>query len=171
MQNWKDLYLEHAELISDGIAAINWVDLWHNQVNFLTEEHPFATPAVFLSYRTLTTDDVGQKVQNVKAQVDVYLYYETFADTYKDAVNQESALEFIDLMDEIYKLLHGSKGENYSSMRRLGFAPMDTGNAGNLYRISYECILMDYSAIKQYTDHELEEIDVEHSDDPYEIEV
>lgn len=167
MQNWKDLYLEHAEMITNTIDSNRWVDLWHNQVNFLETEHPFPTPATFLSYRTLTTEDIGQKAQNVKVQVDVYLFYETFADTYKDAFNQETALEFIDIMDAINALFHGTSGKNYSAMRRLGFAPIDTGNAGNLYRISYECTLIDYSAKKTYEDQEIEEITIEHNKQPY----
>ncbi|MFY0714112.1 hypothetical protein J1D01_10575 [Seonamhaeicola sp. NFXS20] len=169
MQNWKDLYQEHATKIADNIPDIRWVDLWHNQVNFLTEEHPFPTPATFLSYRTLRTEDAGNKVQKVTLQVDIYLYYETFADTYNDAFNQESALSFIDLMDHINTLFHGSEGENYSSMRRLGFAPVDTGNAGNLYRMSYECQLMDYSAQKEFAEHEIDDISIEHDTMPYEI--
>ena len=32
-QNWtKALYKELAEKITNSIAAIEWVDLWHNQV-------------------------------------------------------------------------------------------------------------------------------------------
>lgn len=149
MQNWKDLYLEHAQLISTKLPEIEWFDLWHNQVNFLTEEHPFTTPAVFASYRTTNTDDLGEKVQKVNLQVDFYLYYETFADTFNGASNQESALEFIDLMDKLNAVFHGTSGTNYSEMRRINFAPVDTGNAGNLYRISYSCILIDYSAKKE----------------------
>lgn len=167
MQNWKDLYKEHATAITDNILDIRWVDLWHNQVNFLTEEHPFPTPAIFLSYRTINTQDVGNKVQKVNLQVDFYLYYETFADTYKDAFNQDSALDFIDLMDKINALFHGAEGENFSSMRRQSFEPVDTGNAGNLYRMSYECTLMDYSALKAFADHEINEISIEHDKTPY----
>ncbi len=167
MQNWKDLYLEHAEMIKADLAAVEWIDLWHNQVNFLEDEHPFNTPAIFLSYRTIQTDDVGQKVQKGRWQVDIRIFYETFADTYVDAVNQESALQFLNIAQGIYALFHGSNGTNYSSMRHIGFAPEDTGNAGNLYRISFECTLMDYSAVRNYAEHEINEIDVQQADDPY----
>ncbi|WP_438710845.1 hypothetical protein ACSTS3_19600 [Aquimarina muelleri] len=146
MQNWKDLYQEHATAIENKMPEIEWFDLWHNQVNFLTEEHPFSTPALFVSYRTIGTEDIGEKVQKVNLQVDFYLYYETFLDTFKGAYNQQSALAFIDLMDKINATFHGTSGENYSEMRRINFAPVDTGNAGNLYRISYSCVLLDYSA-------------------------
>lgn len=167
MQNWKDLYKEHAQLITDKLPNIKWIDLWHNQVNFLTEEHPFPTPAVFLSYRTLSTEDTAKKVQKVNLQVDCYLYYETFADTYRESFNQESSLDFINLMDALNAIFHGTDGKNYSSMRRLSFAPVDTGNAGNLYRTSFSCVVMDYSALKNYEDHVIDDINIENSQTPY----
>lgn len=169
MQNWEDLYLEHAQMITEKIPEVRWVDLWHNQVNFLTEEHPFPTPATFLSYRILKTKDVGNKVQEVTLQVDTYFYYETFADTYVGGINQESALDFVRVNGKIYAIFQATDGENYSSMTRIGFGPVDTGNAGNLYRTSFSCIVMDYSALKPYDDHELEEIDIDHSNAPYQL--
>lgn len=160
MQNWKDLYIELASII-DQVAAIEWIDLWHNQVGFLEDEHPFPAPAVFLAFRSNKMDDGGTKVQNVTLQVDVYLFFETFADTYKDGVNQGSATGFLESLDQINALLHGSQGENYSSMRRTGFNPVDTGGAGNLYQATYECLLVDYSAQKTFADGTFKEMEIQ----------
>lgn len=159
MENWKDLYIEIADKIKDKMPLIRWVDLWHNQVNFLTEEHPFTTPAIFLRFRTLQTNDMGDTQQEVNLQVDFYLYYETFLDTYQGGVNQGSALEFLDLMEAIHGNFHGTSGENYSAMRRTGFNDEDTGGAGNLYRVTFTCLLQDLSAQKYY--EESDEIDFE----------
>lgn len=148
MENWTNLYRELARIIQEKIPQIHWIDLWHNQVNFLQDEHPFQTPAIFLSFRTMMTQDLGQLQQEVNLQVDFYLFYETFADTYNGAYNQESALEFLDLMDKIQATFHGANGENFSAMRRVSFAPEDTGGAGNLYRISFSCLMQDISAMK-----------------------
>ncbi len=142
MQNWTHLYTELATKITDHLPEVEWVDLWHNQVNFLEDEHPFPTPAVFLNFRSLQIDDAGKKVQQVRLQVDCFLFYETFADTYNGSSNQESALAFLQLLNDLYALLHGSSGENYSSMRRIAFNPVDTGNAGNLYQLSFECLFL-----------------------------
>lgn len=149
MQNWKDLYIELAEKVSQ-IPGIEWVDLWHNQVNFLEDEHPFPTPAVFLSFRTMIVEDARENMQIMRLQVEAYLFYETFADTYKGSVNQGSALDFLDLMNSIYAKLHGTTGENYSEMRRTGFNPVDTGSAGNLYQITFECNAVDLAAKPVY---------------------
>lgn len=166
MQNWTDLYTELSEKITTHLPNVEWVDLWHNQINFLEEEHPFPTPAVFLNFRTLDIQDTGLKVQQVRLQVDCFLFYETFADTYQGSSNQESALEFLQLLNDLYALLHGTSGENYSEMRRLAFNPVDTGNAGNLYQLSFETVLVDYAAMKEFTDGEVGELTVEPGEAP-----
>lgn len=166
MQNWKDLYTELSEKITTNLPNVEWVDLWHNQVNFLEDEHPFPTPAVFLSFRTMQVEDAGKKVQNVRLQLDCYLFYETFADTYHGSSNQESALNFLNLINSLYTLLHGTSGENYSSMRRLAFNPVDTGNAGNLYQLSFECWLTDYAAVKEFTEGSVNGVLIEKGEAP-----
>lgn len=166
MQNWKDLYLELCEMAKSKVEEIKWQDLWHNQINFLAEEHPFPAPAIFFSFRTLGTSDMGEKVQNVSLQVDMYLFYETFADTYHESWNQSSALAFLDILSKVYATFHGTSGNNYSNMRRTGFSPIDTGGAGNTYLQTFECTLIDYAALKIYADSTVEDVDVQKGNKP-----
>lgn len=145
MQNWKDLYLELANKINADVPTVKWVDLWHNQLNFLQEEYDFPSPAVFFAFRSNKIDDTGMKVQQINLQVDVFLFFETYADTHRGSVNQTDALAFLQAMEDINKTLHASSGTNYSGMRRISFGPVDTGGSGNLYQVIYECLLTDYS--------------------------
>lgn len=149
IQNWKDIYLELCELLKSKVEAIKWLDLWHNQISFLSTEHPFPAPAVFLDFNSQKMDDLGVDVQHVTLQVTVYLYYETFADTFKGSYNQESALAFLDILTEINKVLHASSGKHFGEMRRTAFLPVDTGDAGNTYKLVYVCNCVDYSASKE----------------------
>lgn len=161
MQNWNDLYKELCATISNQVPEIRWKDLWHNQVNFLQDEHPFPTPSLFFSFRTVSANDMGEKVQNLTVQVDTYLFFETFADTYDGSWNQDSALGFLSLLSQTFAALHGSEGQNYSNMRRIGFSPIDTGGAGNLYMQSFSCQLVDYAAMKQFEEMKIEDISIE----------
>lgn len=156
MQNFKELYKELADKLA-AIEAVHWIDLWNSQVYNLENEHPFPAPAVFLAFRSNAMSDMSDKVQNVTLQVDVFLFYETFLDTFKGAYNQTEALNFLDTIDAINALLHGSAGEQYSSMRRVSFSPVDTGGAGNLYSITYNCTLVDYSAQPQWEEGKFKE--------------
>ncbi len=161
MQNWKSLYKELAENIAENVDTIQWIDLWNSQVYNLENEHPFPAPAVFLAFRSNAMEDVGVKVQKVELQVDVFLFFETFLDTFLGAYNQTEALNFLDSIDKINSLLHGSSGVNYSSMRRVSFSPVDTGGAGNLYTVTYTCTLMDYSATPEYESGSFAEMEIE----------
>ena len=185
MDNWQNLYIELAQKLSADLNAqeipiysqlntiigyenkspIRWIDLWHNQVNFLSEELEFPTPAVFLSFRSGQVRDLGEKVQEMTLQIDCYLFYETFANTFTGSFNQEDALNFIGILDFINSRMHATSGENYSSMRKIGFAPEDTGNAGNLYRITFECIVQDESATKMMEESEIKAFEIEEQDD------
>lgn len=157
MQNWKDLYKELCEKLSI-LDGIRWMDLWHNQVNFLETEHRFPAPAVFFSFRALGTTDLSKKVQRVPLQVDIYLFFETFADSYHQSFNQDSALGFLDLLTQVHATLHGSGGNNYSEMRRVSFSPVDTGGSGNTYLMSFTCQLVDYSAQDQEVDVDIDDV-------------
>ena len=167
MQQWTDLYLELSNKINDNLHEIRWIDLWHNQVNFLETEHPFPTPAVFLAFRSKNIDDIGNNVQTLTIQIDVYLYFETFSDTYLGSHNQQSALDFLNHLTDIYSLLHGTSGENYSEMRRTDIHPVDTGNAGNLYRQVFECVLQDYAATKDYVDGSASDLIIESKENKF----
>lgn len=143
-----ELYIELGEKLSQ-IKGIEWVDLWNNQVTKMDDEHPFPTPAIFIAFRSQNAKDLSMKMQEVDLMVDIFLFYETFADTYKGAFNQEDALQYLSLQKEINKVMHGSDGNHYSNMRRVGFAPIDTGDAGNLYGINYQCKMIDKSAVEE----------------------
>ncbi len=185
MENWQNLYIELAQLLSADLnsseieiysnlntivgsedkSPIRWIDLWHNQVNFLEEELEFPTPAVFLSFRSKEIQDLGERLQQMNLQVDVYLFYETFANTFTGSFNQEDALNFIGILDFINSRMHGITGNNFSSMRKTGFAPEDTGNAGNLYRITFECFIHDASAAKVMDEGEFSGMEIGEPDE------
>ena len=146
MNPWKELYTELAEKVTTQLPDIKWVDLWHEQVQYLTAELPFPSPAVFIGFQTVDIEDMGEKVQLCNTQVDFYLFYETFNDTYQGAYNQGSALDFLESLNELHAIFHGESGVSYSSMRRLDMKREESGGAGNLYRISFGCSVEDAGA-------------------------
>lgn len=160
MKNLKELYLEHEAKITDNLPDIKHVDLWSEQVSFLMDEQPFRAPAIFIAYRTLRTEDVGDKIQKVRIGVDLYYYYETFAATKRGSKKQEKALNFLEELTNIHKVFHGSSGEHYSDMRRVAFAPVETGTANLLYVQKFECTVVDDSAAAILEETDVEKISV-----------
>lgn len=166
MEFWNDLYKELAEKITDSLEEVKWVDLWHEQISYLTTELPFPTPSVFLAFNSVHIDDRSLFVQAVNTQIDCYLFFETFSDTYLGAYNQNTALQFLEQLTELHKLLHGTDGKNYSEMRRVDLKREDSGGTGNLYRVSFQCMVYDNSASKQYEDKKVNDLNVEKGKSP-----
>ncbi|MFV0507259.1 MAG: hypothetical protein ACK5L5_11275 [Bacteroidales bacterium] len=129
MAHWTILYKELAERIKEQIPEVEWIDLWHEQVSYLTEELPFPTPAVFIAFNTNECSDIGLLIQNCDIQVDFYLFYETFSDTYMNSYNKDRALSFLDLLDRLHLCFHGVSGEKYNTMRRSYVSREDSGDA------------------------------------------
>ena len=146
MEAWTDLYTEIAERINEKLPDIQWVDLWHEQISYLTEELPFPTPAVFVAFNTTECKDLSQLIQECEMQVDLYFFYETFSDTYAGSYNQASALDYLHTLTDLHTTFHGTSGKSYQNMRRVDMKREESGGAGNLYRISFTCNIEDASA-------------------------
>lgn len=166
MESWSDLYVEMAEILAadltekerekygvlntiegyENATPIRWIDIWNNQVNFLSEELEFPAPAVFFSYRTTNVIDLTEKVQQITLQIDCFYFYETLSNSFQGSFNKVEAIRFLKVMDFINGRFHGTSGDTYNSMRKIGFNPEDSGGSGNLYKIVFECIIRDESA-------------------------
>lgn len=166
MKNFTDLYCELSEKLA-AIESVEWIDLWNSQVYNLDTEAPFPAPALFLAFRSGSITDAGEKIQKVVMQVDVFIFFETFAQTHAGSYNRDDALKFLDTIDQINKILHGSSGENYGSMRRQAYSPIDTGGAGNLYSVTYTCEMLDRSAEKEYDLDGFKEMNIEGIDNRF----
>lgn len=163
MEAWNELYKELADKIKNKLPEIEWVDLWHDQVSYLTEELPFPTPALFLAFNTLGCDDKGLLIQDCDTQIDMYLFFETFSDTYQGSYNNGSALDFMKTLTKVHQIFHGKSGVNHGTLRRVSMGKEESGGAGNLYRISFGCIVEDASAKLDYLDTPVPNIAVENS--------
>ncbi|MCT4580825.1 MAG: hypothetical protein N4A35_05350 [Flavobacteriales bacterium] len=149
-----EAYKEIATILTNEIADIAWIDMWHNQINFLEDEYAFPFPAVFLSFRAGEMEDISKGDQNIDTFIDVYLAFETLADTYQGAFNQQSALEFGNILQKIHQSLHTRSGVHFGTLRRMSFAPIDTGTGIMLYRVTYngmigDCSISDMRACQQ----------------------
>lgn len=144
-----------------ALPDIEHVDLWHDQVDYLSEEHPFPTPAVFFGFTTLNVADNGELMQTTDLQVDIYVYYETFADTYNGAKMQNEALEFLDLLLMIGLMFHGRSGEHFHQMRRSGTYRQESGGSGNLYRLQFQTNVSEFSGLNLHNHVTMEERELE----------
>lgn len=187
MESWSNLYLEMAGILAADLTEkeivkfgnlnmisgyenktpIRWMDIWNNQVNFLSSELEFPAPAVFFSYRTIGIVDLGEKAQQITLQIDCFYFYESFTNSFNGSFNQDQAIRFLKVMDFINSRFHATSGTNYNSMRKIGFNPEDTGGTGNLYKIVFECIIRDDSASEELEDGTFTGLDFSDENEPF----
>lgn len=141
-----DDYAELRERLEE-LPDFQHIDLWHGQVDYLSEEHPFPSPAIFFEFNTLQVDDTGELVQHTDLQVDMHVFWETFSDTYQGARMQEEALLYMDLLLLVGLMFHGRSGEHFHQMRRSGTQREESGGSGNLYRISFQTLVSEFSGL------------------------
>lgn len=145
----------------EALPEFKHVDLWHGQVDYLSEEHPFPTPAVFFGFTTLNVADNGELMQTTDLQVDIYVFYETFADTYKGARMECEALEFLDLLLMVGLMFHGRSGEHFHQMRRSGTYRQESGGSGNLYRLQFQTNVSEFSGLNLHNHVTMEDRELE----------
>lgn len=151
MEFWEGLYIELAQKIQAAMPEILWVDMWHNQTDFLDEnlELPFPMPAVFIDFDADEISTLPGGVQDIEGTITFYLAVDCLADTYQGSVNQESALEFTRLMGKLHKAMQGSEGEHYSDLNRTGFVSVESGGNPIVKGQSFYVLIRDYSAVKE----------------------
>lgn len=107
-----------------GQPEVKHFDLWNEQVEFIEQEEPFGTPAVFVEFRPVRWATLGGMVQ--QADVDIRLHIVTrWKGSAKDgSLFQTDALERFDLLDRIdrclFNLQESEGGTSFCMFRRTG---------------------------------------------------
>ena len=88
-------------------------DLWNRQVEFLEQETPFQTPAVFVEFTNIEWRTLGQHVQEADLTVRLHIVTPWHANTASDILNPDvraTALAYLDIPTVLFRQLHGQPG-------------------------------------------------------------
>ena len=85
----------------DGQPLIRHIDLWNEQVEFIEQEEPFATPAVFIEFRHVQWATLGGTAQQADVPFRLHVVT-TWQGSAKDGSPfRADALDRFDLLDRI----------------------------------------------------------------------
>ena len=88
-------------------------DLWNRQVEFLEEETPFQTPAVFVEFADIQWRTDGQHIQDADLTVLFHIVTPWYANTASNIQNADvraTALSYLDIPTVLFRQLHGQHG-------------------------------------------------------------
>lgn len=92
-----------------GNKVFKHFDLWNEQVEFIEEEAPFETPAVFIEFRTIEWNDTMQNVQRGKIPVSLHVVTEWKGSECDGSIYQQNSLKRFAIVDGIAEHLFNWK--------------------------------------------------------------
>jgi len=108
-----------ADAIDTDKAVIKHFDLWNQQLEYLIEEQPFDTPAVFIEFLPISWRHQAQGTRDANITISLHVVTARKWPTRPDQAYTDDALRFFELLDTINLCLHGFKGENFGSFTAL----------------------------------------------------
>ena len=85
-------------------------DLWNRQVEFIEQETPFPTPAIFVEFLEIPWQTDGRSVQDADLTIRLHIVTPWFANTASDIADtavRSAALAYLDLPTVLFRKLQG----------------------------------------------------------------
>ncbi len=117
------LYLDiqsrlQAILGTDNLPLIKHFDLWNQNVQFMEEETPFTTPAVFVEFLPIQWESHGLKVQRAELVFRLHVVTRWMLHTAFNGPDQDTAVSYLDIPENIYaKMQYNSAGSSNGFVR------------------------------------------------------
>jgi hypothetical protein len=94
------------------LEDVRHINLWNSQLEFLGEEEPFETPAVFIEFQPIEWRRMNAFVSEGDVRVVLHIVTDSRVSRWSDVV------EVFDLIEEINLALHGEKAAGIGSLIR-----------------------------------------------------
>lgn len=123
------LYLGLTEALKElkyesGQPLIRHIDLWNEQVEFIEQEEPFDTPAVFIEFRPVQWRTLGGTTQQADVPFRLHVVTKWKGSARDGSMFQEESLERFDLLDKIdahlFNFFLSVRNESVCMTRRTG---------------------------------------------------
>ncbi len=123
-------------------------DLWNQQLDYLDEEQPFNTPAVFIEFMPIKWRQQSQALRDATVTIRIHVVTRRNIPTYNNAAYGSEALNFFDLLSAVNLCLHGHKGDNFGTLT--GTVSETDNNFDELMHSieQYETMVTDIGAVK-----------------------
>ena len=86
---------------TEGNQVFKHFDLWNEQVDFIEDETPFDTPAIFIEFRSINWSDTMQNMQRGTLPIRLHVVTEWKGSTNDGSIYQGTALKRLDLVDNM----------------------------------------------------------------------
>lgn len=135
----------------DNKPLFKHFDLWNNNVNFIEQETPFETPAVFVEFAPIQWNQMGLNKQNADLTIRLHCVTRWFANTAKYNPKQDDALGYLDIPELVNAALYSLAPDGGNRLMRIRSIVNHNHEQYVDTVEEYICNIIDASAVKQYT--------------------
>lgn len=104
------------QTINENKAVFKHFDLWNQQLEYLDEEQPFNTPAVFIEFLPIQWRHQSRGTRDATLSINLHIVTRRNFPTRAEQQYATEALGFLELLDAVNLCLHGHKGENFGAL-------------------------------------------------------
>lgn len=108
---------------ADGEPLFKHFDLWNQQVEFIEQETPFQTPAVFVEFMPLQWRTLGNRVQDADLTIRLHIVTEWHGLTADYSPEEDFELRYLDIVDSVVAAMHGFVAPNTNTWMRIQTIP------------------------------------------------
>jgi hypothetical protein len=161
-------YIKNSLVNNDDDPIFKFVDLWSEQTEYKgddeedDEELPFDLPACFVDINVPQMNDIGMYGKEYDTEIDLYITFDTLADTHIGASNQSSALGLFALALKCFEQLNGYTDNDFKgTLNGVGFVRYKTRSNLIMYKLRFTTLLRDQSATEYRKPIEVVTLDLE----------
>lgn len=137
-----------ANAVDESRAIFRHFDLWNQQLEYLDEEQPFNTPALFIEFLPINWRHQSQGVRDASVTLNLHVVTRRNMPTRTISQYGADALDFFALLDAVNLCLHGHKGEQFGGLTSV-VSTTDNNFDELMHSIEqYNTLVTDTSAVK-----------------------
>lgn len=142
----KIIYSKLLELLSE-IPTLKWIDLDKGQLD-LTDRPPVAFPCALIEIDLPRCEDLGAKKQHCNASFTIRLGFNVLGETsaVTPGARRDAALNYFDLVDEVYAKLQGYGNTQLSPFSRKRISNERRADGLKVIVMTFETEFNDFSA-------------------------
>lgn len=111
----KQIYKAICARIAEKLPEIKHINLWNNNLAYLTGGALFPRPAVFVEFETIDWQQSLKRVRQADIGVRLHIITDAVLSYGSTDPKEDNALEFFDLIDRLNAALQNLNGENFSA--------------------------------------------------------
>ena len=138
------IYKQISEHLKNNIPELIYIDKERGQLE-KENELLVPKPAVLIAFLRFEWTDIGNGIKQGKGSIQVRTAIENYAESYSDSIDQDAAIAFFELNEQIDNSLEGLSGEKFSTLLKI--ADEDDLEHGNtiVTVFEYETTIIDDS--------------------------